>query len=97
MPKYERPVCRGSWTLGTACGRCERCAETKPQPSSFPPQPTAGAGKDDAERDAIIEACAVAAEAVDRIGHEWVRDSLWATVLKRAGDNVRALKGKPLP
>lgn len=73
----------------------DACADHELAP--FPPQPTAGAGKDDAERDAIIEACAVAASAIDRTGYEWVRDSLWATVLKRAGDNVRALKGKPLP
>lgn len=46
----------------------------------------------DTERDAIVETCAQAAEAQDRIGREWVRDSLWAQILKRAGDNVRALK-----
>lgn len=30
MSKYTGPVCRGSWALGTACKRCERCIETKP-------------------------------------------------------------------
>lgn len=44
------------------------------------------------ERNALIEECAVAAEHQDRAGREWVRDSLWARILKRAGDNVRALK-----
>lgn len=44
------------------------------------------------EHDALIEKAAVAAEAVDRIGREWVGDSLWANILKRAGDNVRKLK-----
>lgn len=43
-------------------------------------------------RDDLIEQCAVAAEATARVGWEWVRDSLWAKILKRAGDNVRALK-----
>ena len=97
MAKYERPVCRGCWALGTACGRCERCAETKPPSPSFPPSPSVGAGRDEAERDAIIEACAVAASGIDRIGYEWIRDSLWDVILRRAGDNVRALKGKLLP
>lgn len=41
-----------------------------------------------------IEQCAIAAEAQDRAGHEWVRNSLWANILKRAGANVRALLGK---
>lgn len=27
---YTGVVCRGSWALGTACGRCERCIDTKP-------------------------------------------------------------------
>lgn len=44
------------------------------------------------ERNALIEECARAAEAQERTGREWVADSLWANILKRAGDNVRALK-----
>lgn len=49
----------------------------------------------DAERNVLIEECAVAAAQQDRAGHEWVRDSLWANILKRAGDNVRLLKKVP--
>ncbi|UPJ43915.1 hypothetical protein IVB40_07550 [Bradyrhizobium sp. 40] len=43
------------------------------------------------ERNALIEECARAAEAQDRTGYEWVRDSLWAKILQRAGANVRGL------
>lgn len=50
----------------------------------------------EAERNELIEQCAVAAEQQDRIGREWVRDSLWAAILQRAGDNVRLLKTRPI-
>lgn len=43
-----------------------------------------------------VEACAIAAAQQDRTGREWVRDSLWANILKRAGDEVRKLK-RPEP
>jgi len=52
--------------------------------------PVSGEAADD-----IIERCAIAAEAQDRAGHEWVPDSLWANILRRAGENVRALKASP--
>jgi hypothetical protein len=44
-------------------------------------------------RETTIEECAVAAEAFDRTGREWVRESLWQKMMKRAGANVRALAG----
>lgn len=25
LPSFERPTCRGSYQLGSACGHCERC------------------------------------------------------------------------
>lgn len=28
--EYKHPVCRGSWALGTSCGKCERCLATRP-------------------------------------------------------------------
>lgn len=45
-----------------------------------------------AEHNAIVEACAVAAEERHMIGQEWVPDSLWAAILGRAAANVRRLK-----
>lgn len=45
----------------------------------------------------LIERCAVAAEQQDRAGHEWVSDSLWANILRRAGTSVRSLKIPALP
>lgn len=27
IPAYFNPVCRGSFALGSACGRCERCEQ----------------------------------------------------------------------
>jgi hypothetical protein len=50
----------------------------------------------EAERNDLIEQCAVAAEQQDRIGREWVADSLWAKILKRAADEVRLLKTRPV-
>lgn len=28
---YNTPVCRGSYRLGTACGKCERCKDNRPK------------------------------------------------------------------
>lgn len=50
----------------------------------------------ESERNTVIEECAVAAEAQNKIGFEWVRDSLWAAILRRAGGNVRLLKTRPV-
>lgn len=30
MTKYKGVVCRGSWALGTACGKCDRCKDSMP-------------------------------------------------------------------
>lgn len=50
----------------------------------------------DRARDAVIEECAIAARQADRIGYEWVMNSLWDTITLRAANTVRALKTKPL-
>lgn len=50
------------------------------------------------ERAITIERCAIAAEAQDRAGYEWLRESVWTSILKLAGQNVRALAHRaPLP
>lgn len=34
MPKqYAKPTCRGSYFLGTACGKCERCEDERNAPA----------------------------------------------------------------
>jgi hypothetical protein len=38
----ERPVCKGSWELGTACGKCERCKANRPSPPPAPPMRVGG-------------------------------------------------------
>lgn len=30
IEKVARANCRGSWQLGTACGKCPRCESTRP-------------------------------------------------------------------
>lgn len=44
------------------------------------------------ERNAVIEECAQAARLADRVGREWVQDSLWDKITERAAEAVRKLK-----
>ncbi|MBX5253339.1 hypothetical protein HJC03_23505 [Rhizobium sp. NLR4b] len=44
------------------------------------------------ERDAVIEECARKAEALDRTGREWVKDSLWANIKRETAASIRRLK-----
>lgn len=36
--RYQNAVCKGAWEIGTACGHCERCEETRPGKPA--PKPT---------------------------------------------------------
>lgn len=48
-----------------------------------------------AGRDAVIEECAKVAEALDRVGREWVPDSIWDKINRDAAKRIRALKETP--
>ncbi|MDY7579384.1 hypothetical protein RGU70_13780 [Herbaspirillum sp. RTI4] len=43
-------------------------------------------------RDAALEEAATTCEMQDRVGYEWVRDSVWDNVLKRGASAIRSLK-----
>lgn len=45
-----------------------------------------------AVRNETIAECAIAARQIDRVGYEWVKDSLWDNITGRASDAVRNLK-----
>jgi hypothetical protein len=45
-----------------------------------------------AERDAILEEAAVCAEQQNRVGREWVKDSLWDAIIQRVPEAIRRLK-----
>ena len=35
-PRFKGPICRGSYALGTACGKCERCNSDPRNPKNQP-------------------------------------------------------------
>ena len=46
MPKpYKNPTCRGAYSLGTACGHCERCADDPMNPENIKYTPPSEAEK----------------------------------------------------
>lgn len=51
----------------------------------------------DVDRDAIIDECAAAARLPDRVGHEWVKDSLYDAVVARCSAAVLKLKREAAP
>lgn len=46
----------------------------------------------DQVREQALEEAALAAEAQNRVGYEWVKDSLWDNIIKRVPAAIRALK-----
>lgn len=89
----------GPGTLQAGCDNCNgrwQSGEDEIHHSECPAMPdfvsrarTSAAGS---TRDDVIEECAQAARMIDRVGHEWVQDSLWDNITQRAAAAVRKLK-----
>jgi hypothetical protein len=92
---YQELLLAGAKAMqqGTGIGGAAFSDAVSESVAAFPPSSVSTAEKVfDEARNQLIEECAVAAEHQDRSGREWVHDSLWHKILKRAGDAVRTLK-----
>lgn len=70
---FKGAVCRGSWLLGSACGKCERCAATRPQERTAPitgedPTFDTWAAVEAWEKDRVAKCCALGPHALNPVG-----------------------------
>lgn len=100
-PRSECRLCHATWLTADLWERHRPdCLAGDPEKQpllacSSEPSHAGSRPPSSSERDSIIEECAVKAEALDRVGREWVADSLWDKISRETAGRIRSLKSPP--